>query len=496
MTSALWITPDKVDGNNSNPAILLSSDNGGYDWSLGLKSGFPLVRTGNIEATTPSKSLRVSDCTLLPSSINLNQSLVYVNGVPYQLNSLGFDSSSKRLSLGSDGDGTNSFDGQVDDLRIWNRPLGATEISLLYGNGLGDLGPQGTIILESPTYGEQVDAVLTFNQSVTGFDPNTDLTLIGLNFSNSSTEDNRTFSLTFTPDSFDPANLSITLNNNAVSDASGSTNSAITQTIDYRPHRVAQSDLLVWWELNSSTADSSGNGNHGTATSADWNASGKFAHSRPFNGTDGRSVTHNGLNAEYPEVTLSAWVYPRSEDFHIFSIDTDGVSWLLERRRPLFSFTGISPTYLPGGPENEVHARAYLGLNQWSHLAVTYNLTLKTVSHYINGELDLQSGFPPPLPYPCPLLLGWDTRIIYPARLEKLMILESTTGHYLPGDHSTLWWWKWRFLQPYHQAESFREVRTSHIDICKIFKRWTSCGFKRFFYRHRYQYYQRHCLGI
>ena len=285
------------------------------------------------------------------------------------------------------------FDGQVDDLRIWNRPLGATEISLLYGNGLGDLGPQGTIILESPTYGKQVDAVLTFNQSVTGFDPNTDLTLIGLNFSNSSTEDNRTFSLTFTPDSFDPANLSITLNNNAVSDASGSTNSAITQTIDYRPHRVAQSDLLVWWELNSSTADSSGNGNHGTATSADWNASGKFAHSRPFNGTDGRSVTHNGLNAEYPEVTLSAWVYPRSEDFHIFSIDTDGVSWLLERRRPLFSFTGISPTYLPGGPENEVHARAYLGLNQWSHLAVTYNLTLKTVSHYINGELDLQSGF-------------------------------------------------------------------------------------------------------
>ena len=108
LTSALWITPDKVDGNNSNPAILLSSDNGGYDWSLGLKSGFPLVRTGNIEATTPQQIFAGQRLHLAAVfNPNLNQSLVYVNGVPYQLNSLGFDSSSKRLSLGSDGAGTN-----------------------------------------------------------------------------------------------------------------------------------------------------------------------------------------------------------------------------------------------------------------------------------------------------------------------------------------------------------------------------------------------------
>ena len=188
MTSALWITPDKVDGNNSNPAILLSSDNGSYDWSLGLKSGFLLSEPETLKQPPPANLCGQRLHLAAVFNPNLNQSLVYVNGVPYELNSLGFDSSSKRLSLGSDPDGTNPFDGQVDDFRIWNRPLGAAEVSLLYGNGLGDLGPQGTIILESPTYSEQVDAVLTFNQSVTGFDPNTDLTLVGLNFSNSNTK--------------------------------------------------------------------------------------------------------------------------------------------------------------------------------------------------------------------------------------------------------------------------------------------------------------------
>ena len=38
--------------------------------------------------------------------------------------------------------------------------------------------------------------------------------------------------------------------------------------------------------------------------------------------------------------------------------------------------------------------------------------------------------FPPPQPSPYPLHLGWVMRIIFLHHLEKLMISESTTGHY------------------------------------------------------------------
>ena len=94
LSSALWIIPEKVDGNNNNPAILLSADNGGYDWSLGLRSGLPFIRTGDLEATTPQQIFAGQRLHITAVfNPNLNQTLVYVNGVPSQLNTLGFDSS-------------------------------------------------------------------------------------------------------------------------------------------------------------------------------------------------------------------------------------------------------------------------------------------------------------------------------------------------------------------------------------------------------------------
>ena len=77
------------------------------------------------------------------------------------------------------------------------------------------------------------------------------------------------------------------------------------------------------------------------------------------------------------------------------------------------------------------------------------DLTLKTVSHYINGELDLIRFFL----HHCLTLVHFfwlGHGIIYPARLEKLMILESATEHYLPGDHSTYGGGHGVF-QPYHR---------------------------------------------
>ena len=56
MTIASWIRPDSVSGVGDAPVIIVSSDNGGADWSLGLKGGFPFIRSGKLELTTPQQT--------------------------------------------------------------------------------------------------------------------------------------------------------------------------------------------------------------------------------------------------------------------------------------------------------------------------------------------------------------------------------------------------------------------------------------------------------
>ena len=225
-TAAIWTTPNSVDGVANNPAILLSTKDEGYDWSLGFKSGNPFVRTGKLETTTPQIAYAGQKVHLVgvfdPAT---SQSKIYLNGTPALLKSLGLSQSSSRLVLGADTDGTNPFNGQIDDVRIWNRPLNETEVGLLYGNGLGDWGPQGAFAVTSPTYSDQINATLTFNQPIHDFDASTDLSLSGVSWSSTETEDNQTFHLSFLPTSYSSGTLSITLNENAVTDSLGSTNS-------------------------------------------------------------------------------------------------------------------------------------------------------------------------------------------------------------------------------------------------------------------------------
>ena len=78
----------------------------------------------------------------------------------------------------------------------------------------------------------------------------------------------------------------------------------------------------------------------------------------------------------------------------IFSrLNRKGLSWTLERNRPLFSFAGISQSYLLGENEDEIHARGYLPLHQWTHLALSYDLNSRTVQLFLNGEPDIASSF-------------------------------------------------------------------------------------------------------
>ena len=78
------------------------------------------------------------------------------------------------------------------------------------------------------------------------------------------------------------------------------------------------------------------------------------------------------------------------------------------KNRPLFSFAGISQSYLLGGNEDEIHARGYLPLHQWTHLALSYDLNSRTAQLFLNGEPRYRIQLFPPLQFPSfsPFRLG------------------------------------------------------------------------------------------
>ena len=102
-------------------------------------------------------------------------------------------------------------------------------------------------------------------------------------------------------------------------------NSEVAETIDFRPHRVREGDLALWWQLDetagSLAVDSAGGDSNGTGSPI-WFAPGKFGASGiEFDGTDGKALLSTGVSGDFESATLSLWVYPESPDFHLFSLE-------------------------------------------------------------------------------------------------------------------------------------------------------------------------------
>ena len=53
-----------------------------------------------------------------------------------------------------------AFDGLLDDVRIWGRPLSGAEVAKLWGNGMGDFGPEARFEIESPIWA--MNSVVSF----------------------------------------------------------------------------------------------------------------------------------------------------------------------------------------------------------------------------------------------------------------------------------------------------------------------------------------------
>ena len=164
---------------------------------------------------------------------------MYINGESTTLNSLSFDSSSSLMQIGKDTTGR-TFDGLIDDIRVWGRPLVFSEVAKLWGNGLGDLGPSADLRVENPTFGTQINLTAQFNQPIADFNASTDLEFTGLSLISSSSDSESNvsaYNLVFQPLSLAEGNFTVRLKPSSVTDSYGMKNVEVMRTIDFRPHR-------------------------------------------------------------------------------------------------------------------------------------------------------------------------------------------------------------------------------------------------------------------
>ena len=166
MTLSAWVYPRQVQGGVDNERIIFSTDNGGWDWTMSFRFGLVSAWTGGGRFQS-SMSVFPNEwyhCVGIfdPDS---SKTTLYLNGKPSSTNVLEFDGNSDFVRLGR-GYWNRTFDGLIDDVRVWGRALSGSEVDQVWGNAMGDLGPNAIIEVDSPVWSDEVEVLLTFNSPV------------------------------------------------------------------------------------------------------------------------------------------------------------------------------------------------------------------------------------------------------------------------------------------------------------------------------------------
>lgn len=138
-TFAAWVYPTDSGGRRQ----VISTDNIGYDWSLVIENGTWRVFNGNDSGgynTTISVEEDRWHHVAVVFDPSLNNFTFYLDGVGTTVNGLYFDASSANVRIAANPEGgggpqTNEFfEGQIDDVYVFYKPLTAGEIGQLKNN--------------------------------------------------------------------------------------------------------------------------------------------------------------------------------------------------------------------------------------------------------------------------------------------------------------------------------------------------------------------------
>jgi len=153
LTVVAWIRPTAVSVSSQNSRIVSKGTSDVLSWRFGYVAGyanqmyFGQSFTGtDAEWWTTSGPITTANiwyhvAVTYDRSATTNDPIFYVNGTPDTTSSLGDptgsanDDSTVNLLIGGRSGGDRSWEGRIDDLRIYNRILSASEIAALYNQG-------------------------------------------------------------------------------------------------------------------------------------------------------------------------------------------------------------------------------------------------------------------------------------------------------------------------------------------------------------------------
>lgn len=397
MTVAAWIKPSKNGTQNILKKTVGTSTANGYELSLSGNNTVFVRLNGNA-------SYRIDSTTLHPSSgsqwmhvaATLSGGVIrlYINGAQEggdKAMPVAIAPNATELRIGRDtGTGTNYFGGQIDDLRLYNRGLGLSEIQIL-----AEVAPTNT----APTVNAGADQSVTLPATASLAGTVTDDGLpappaLTTTWSTVTAPGTVTFgdaNATSTSASFSAPGIYVL--RLTASDGVFSTTDDVQVTVnntDGFPPAVGH------WKMDDDglgpqLTDSSRNGLHGTLLNGPTFVPGQIGtHGVNFDGTDDRAtVADNSLLDITGPITIALWVRPEVLDTqHIFKkgINTSGANSGYEVSLASGSSTSrIFARFQTSIGTIRIDANDPYALNTWTHVVAISDGS--QVRMYINGVL-------------------------------------------------------------------------------------------------------------
>ena len=173
------------------------------------------------------------------------------------------------------------------------------------------------------------------------------------------------------------------------------------------PSYIPSDGLVAYYPFNGNANDASGNGNNGTVSGAtltsdkDGNTNKAYEFTVDENGGWGSKQDEITINVRplmnSNEITLSAWVYPRSKPgaFANRPLTVFG-RWEINVANEVFRFkvTEDNKIYFQAGSES--FKSGQINYDTWSHIAITFGSN-GTVKSYLNGNYVDETNFSTPL---------------------------------------------------------------------------------------------------
>lgn len=397
MTLSAWVNPATVANWRSVVGKELSA--GGVSYLLyaandnSVPSGWAKISAEGHARANGVSPLPVNTWSHLAFTYDGAALRLFVNGqqTAQTAHSESLNNDGSPLRIGGNAIWGEYFSGLIDEVRIYNRAQSATEIQTDMATPIGETAPPDT---QAPTTPGSLTATAGPGNALLTWTASTDNVGVNGYMIHRSTTQGFTPSATNQVGSsptttFTDAGLSAGTYYYRVraADAAGNLGPSSNEVSAAVTAQPTNPGLVAAYGMEEGTGttvgDSSGQNNAGAATDTTWTATGKHGKALSFNGTTSWvTVPHAESLRLKNTLTYSAWVQPAT---------VDGWRTVLMKENAdnpaygLYASVGDVPM---GQLEYATTTKSVVGddplpLNQWSHLAVTYNGT--TITLYVNG---------------------------------------------------------------------------------------------------------------